>query len=193
MSDSPAIAQQQPEEDPPPWIRYIQFFPDDDKLVPPGCCLAICPLNHENPLTNKNEYVKKIGYFGFQYFDRHRKVYLGLSSVFSLFAMAITIWGCCALSTNKSVVQRTYWAGGTGYNITSGQHFSFYVGLRSLEYVNCAFEPGYDSYAPSCKRESYAYFTESCQTGPVSAACGACADNAKAMWITAFFSSAGNF
>ena len=173
------------------WVRYLQWFSDDDDGVPPGCHYWLCPLDHDNPFTNKNKYVKKIGLCGFEYFDKHRKFYFGLASVFSLFTMAITIWGCFALSTNRSVVQRTYWAGGTGYNSTSGQHFSFYVGLRSLEYVNCAFEPGYHSYSPSCQRESFVYFTNACQEGPVSGACQACANNASAMWVTAFFSCAG--
>lgn len=174
----------------PWWVRYLDFFPSGHNGIPFFCKHRYCPLDHRNKLTNDNDYVRLIGPVGLQYFDAKRKIYFGLASLFTLFAMVITIWGCSALSTDRSVVQRTYWYGGTGVNSTmpdgTDQEFSFYVGLRSLEYVNCGFVPGYEGYPASCDRQSYKFFSESCEDGPVAAACSACANVAFEMWLTAF-------
>jgi len=172
----------------PWWVKYLDFFPKGHNGIPFFCKHQYCPLDHRNKLTNDNDWVRKFGPFGLKYFDNKRKKYFGLASLFTLFAMVFTIWGCCALSTDRSVVQRTYWYGGTGVNstATTNPDYSFYVGLRSLEYVNCAFVPDYDSYPASCDRQSFVFFESSCENGPVAAACTACADVASAMWITAF-------
>jgi hypothetical protein len=37
-----------------------------------------------------------------------------------------------------------------------------YVGLRSLEYVDCVFVPGYNSYPPGCSRTSISYSSDQC-------------------------------
>lgn len=173
--------------------RCLQLpcFPDDDDGVPPFCRSPLCPLDHRNKLLNDNECAKKIGYFGFDYFDRRRKLWLGLASWYTIFAMVLTTWGCFALSADRSIVQRTYWAGGTGQNQTSGQYFSLYVGLRSVEYVDCSFVPGYDSYPSNCNRQSIEYSSAACSEGPISAACEACANSATTMETTAFFSCLG--
>lgn len=175
---------------PVPKIWYCQLFREDDDGVPPFCQHRLCPLHHDNPVFN-NPYTQKIGLFGHIYFDKNRKFYLGVASAFTIIAMILTICGCCALSTARSVVQRTYWAGGTGLNVTSGQHFSMYVGLRSLEYVECAFLPGYDSYPLNCARHSVQFWDPSCRSGPVSYACDACAGVATTMWATAFCNCVG--
>lgn len=50
-----------------------------------------------------------------------------------------------------------------------------YVGLRSFEYVDCQFIPGYESYAQSCDRQSIKWTDDACVQGPVAPACRACA------------------
>ena len=172
------------------WVKYMHFCSEDDDGVPFFCNNRYCPLDHRNKLTNDNSIVRYIGPFGYEYFDVNRRFYLGLASIFTIFAMFLTIWGCFALSTNSSIVQRTYWAAGTGINSTSQEYFSMYVGLRSLEYVNCVFVPGYNSYPSNCALQTIAYSSSECISGPVAEACTACSNSASAMWATAFMSCA---
>jgi len=89
------------------------------------------------------------------------------------------------------VVQRAYWVGARVTDNTNNQQFSMYVGLRSFEYVNCGFVPGYESYPTSCTRSSIKFTDDACSNGPFAAACQACDANAKSMWTTAFFGCAG--
>jgi hypothetical protein len=96
------------------WVKYMHFFSEEDDGVPFMCKHRWCPLDHRNKLTNNNSLVRFIGPFGYDYFDTHRRFYLGMASILTIFAMIITIWGCFALSTDRSIVQRTYWAAGTG-------------------------------------------------------------------------------
>lgn len=166
------------------WGRYMSCFPETDNGIPPGCCYKYCPLNHANPITNDNDCVRKISPFGYQYFDVNRKIALGIASMITIMTIFLTLWGCFALSTSRPIVQRTYWAGGTGTNLTTSQEFSMYVGLRSLEYVNCSFVPGYDNYGSNCVRTSYIFGESECSNGPVSTACTACSSAATAMWVT---------
>lgn len=168
------------------------FNNDEFDGVPPFCGLTRwCPLNRNNPLTNTNDYVRKIGPFGYNHFDLKRKLYFGLVSIFTVFAMVLTLWGCCALSLDPSIIQRTYWAGGTGFNSTSSNYFSMYIGLQSLEFVDCEYTSSFNSYAPSCQRQSIKYFDSQCKSGPVSSACQACARSAVSMWSTAVFTLFG--
>lgn len=173
------------------FLIHCQLFPDNDDGVPPFCRHRLCPLDHRNAVLNANRYAKKLGPFGLEYFDKRRKLFLGLASLFTIIAMALTIWGCCALSSAREAVRRTYWAGGTGHNSTSGKDFTMYVGLTSLEYVECEFVHSYDKYSSSCQQHSIAFWDPSCQTGPVSSSCSACASVATTMWTTAFFNCAG--
>jgi hypothetical protein len=139
--------------------------------------------------VNKNKYAILFGDCGFDFFDIYRKLYLGIASHFTIFAFVLSIWGCLALTTSTSVVQRSYWVGTTG-NSTIGS-FSMYVGLRSLEYVNCDFVPGWQSYPGNCVRQTIKWTDSACQAGPAAAACQACDNIATAMWTTAFFSCTG--
>jgi hypothetical protein len=167
----------------PWWAEQMSCFPEDDEGVPRFCHHKYCPLHHDNPVTNDNDCARKISPFGYKYFDLRRKIFFGFAGMFTIFAFFMTIWGCFALSTSRSIVQRTYWTGGTGSNTTSGQEFSMYVGLRSVELVNCSFVPGYESYSnANCKRESVLFTDSSCKFGIISSACEACADVAISMW-----------
>ena len=128
---------------------HLSIFPEDDPGVPICCRYSpLCFLNHDFFL-NHSTIVKLFGSIGFPYFDRKRKLYFGIASIITLFAVLLTIYGCCALSTSPRIVSRTYWAGGTVHNITSNTDFTIYIGLRSAVYINCGFHPVYDIAASS--------------------------------------------
>lgn len=115
----------------------MHFFPDNDPGIPRFCLHRYCPLDHRNYLFNVNSYVIRLGYFGYDHFDKERKFYLGFASFLTLLAIGVTIYGCCALSTNTNVVQMTYWANGYGTNSSSGETFQVYIGLQSLVLETC--------------------------------------------------------
>eukprot|EP01038_Epipyxis_sp_PR26KG_P007905 gene7905-10730_t len=186
--------------------KYVQFFKENDDGVPPFCRHKICPLDHRNYYFNNNKFVDKLGYFGFDYFDQHRKFFLGFASVYTIFAMFITVWGCMALTTTGSVVELTYWEGGTGTNNTFDSFtnqtvsvpFTVYVGLRSLEFVNCPYVSPLQKFSSSCQQISVQYTDAQCANQVASgaqaltaSACGACGSVATSMWATAFFSCLG--
>ena len=135
--------------------------------------------------VNHNWCCLKFGYIGTTYFDINRKWYLGLGSWLTILAIIIGIWGCLAFDTTSFIVQRSYWLGTRGSQTISGSttYFSFYVGLRSVELVNCDFVPGWRSFPKNCIRQSIKFKDSACQTGPFKDFCDACDDNARSMWI----------
>ena len=169
----------------------FSIFSIDDDGVPPFCHPKYCPLSNTDNYINGNFLVRRLGRCGLVYFDENRAVFFGFASMFTVFAFVLTLWGCFSLSTKNSLIQRTYWVGGHGQNVTTGQDFSMYVGLRSFEYVNCKFEPGYRSYSSNCNRQSIKWTDEACQSGPIAPACQACSSVASTMWATAFFNCFG--
>lgn len=172
-------------------LSGFQLFREDDEGVPPFCHHKLCPLSNTDNYINGNYYVKRLGRCGFVFFDVHRHIFFGFASMFTVFAFILTLWGCFSLSTKNSLIQRTYWVGGNGHDNTNDQDFSMYVGLRSFEYVNCKFEPGYESYPDSCNRQSIKWTDSQCRSGPIAPACQACANVATTMWATAFFNCFG--
>ena len=159
--------------------------------VPFFCKHWICPLNHENVLFNQNKYMKALGDIGYPYFDVNRKFFFGVASFVTFLSMIVTTYGCFALSTDRSVIQRTYWTGGSGHNVTSGKNFAVYIGLRSVEFVDCDFTAGYNSYEKYCDRRAVQWTDDGCSSGLIGEACAACESTATTMWSTAFFSCAG--
>lgn len=174
----------------PPCVKYLQFFSEDDLGVPPGCCWSICPLNHANWLFNHSWPALYISKFGLKYFDRKRKYYFGLASLVTMITFFITLYGCLALSTQRDLVQRTYWYAGTGTNSTDGSDFTLYIGLSSVEQVNCEFVTTYESYGKHCTRRSVAWWDPSCKEGLTAEACDTCSSAATGMWMTAFLNCA---
>ena len=158
--------------------------------IPPGCHDRRCPLDHENIVFNKNSYAKLIGFVGYPFFDEHRKVFFGFVSAFTVVAFFVTMWGCFALSLDRPIIQRTYWTGASGKNTTSGKSFALYVGLRSVEFVDCAFTAGYNKYADYCDRNTVEWSSDRCHVGLIGEACDACGKIATTMWFTAFMSCA---
>ena len=171
-------------------ICEFSFFNDDDDGVPPGCHHRFCPLDLDF-FINHLSLAKGFGKCGFDFFDKHRRFWFGFVSWVTVFAFVLGIWGCLALTTNVSVVQRSYWIGARVTDNTNNVHYAMYVGLRSFEYVDCSFVPGYDSYGTGCTRSSILFTDDACTNGPMAAACSACEGAAKTMWTTAFFGCTG--
>lgn len=175
-------------------FKYLQYFREDDNGIPPGCHHRLCPLDHRNIYLNKSLFAHQLGKIGTEYADKNRKAILGIATLFTIFAMAMTTYGCFSLSTVPSIVQRTYWAAGSVKNETSGNEYALYIGLRAVVFIDCAFEPGYDinDYNPSkCQKQEITWTDSSCQTQPlIESACVACANIATQLWLTAFMSCA---
>lgn len=163
-------------------------FDEDDDGIPCFCRHQLCPLDHRNKYLNDNNYIRQIGEIGYTYFDSRRKYFLGMASLVTVIAMVLTTFGCCALSTDPTVIKRVYWAAGTMTNVTSNQDYALYIGLRSVVVVGCRFVPGYDSYPPSCMTESIIWTDPNCLQGITAGACESCANIATSMWLTAFMS-----
>lgn len=172
------------------WADKLSFFADDDKGVPPCCYCTWCPL-HQECILNSWCLPVMIGSIGIRYFDKNRKLFFGLATVATLLAMVITTYGCFALSNNPAIVTKTYWTGGTVHNTTSNTDFTIYVGLRSVAYINCKFEPGYENYGSSCQTQGYDFTSEQCQQGVAKAACNDCEAAATKLWLTAVCSCLG--
>jgi len=101
--------------------------------------------------------------------------------------MAVTVWGCFALSSNDDILQRTYWAGGTGTNVTSDKDYTLYIGLRSMLYVsNCGMVHMYEEMSPICHREVVHWDSHTCSNGPMKLACDSCKEVVGSLWFTAF-------
>jgi len=166
--------------------------PEDDDGVPPPCMDKHCPFSHTNPCLNGSIAQKYIGRFGFSHFDKYRKLWLGFASWISILALAMTIYGCCSLSPNQSVVRRTYWAGTTGQNFSNDvPEFSMYVGLSTFILTNCSFIPGTELYPKRCHEHSIKYTSSECKLGPTGPACQACSDVAVAIWFGAVSNCVG--
>jgi len=164
----------------------LSCFPENDDGVPPPCKPKYCPLSHDHPILNSIWMRNSIGRIGFTHFDTYRKFYHGLASWISIIALGMTIYGCCSLSTNDSVVRRTYWAAVDGRNFTStGSAGSMYVGLRTFIYSDCTFVPGTEAYPVKCHEQSISYSSEQCTSGPLSSACEACSSVATSIWFAA--------
>ena len=100
----------------------------------PDVCLERrwCPFNPDNPVTNDNFVCLVFGNIGFPYFDRHRKIYMGVAMWSTLLAMFVTAFGALSLSTDPDVVRTSYWAKLETWNATSRETTHYYLGLRSI-------------------------------------------------------------
>jgi len=146
----------------------LPCFSDDDDGIPPGCRNRKCPLDHRNKWFNDNSYARKLGEIGFSYFDVYRINFFGFASYFTLATIVITVWGCFALSTDSDIVQRTYWAGGTGKNLTTNLDYTMYIGLRSIVYVpNCGMVHAYQEMNDACIKQTIFWNSDECNTGNI--------------------------
>jgi len=192
------------------WL-LLPCWDDDDKGVPPGCGSKFCPLSQDNYILNNAVTWRHLGPIGFEHYDRRRKLYLGYASVLTVFTMLLTLWGCFALSTETRIVQRTYWAAGSGSltNTTTGHvtPFAVYVGLNSFVYTECQFIPGYMNYGNDCQlhpinfnninheaatAKVVEYKAVSCGASPLPQSfCEACQSATGAIWFSAVTNCAG--
>jgi hypothetical protein len=177
---------------PRPWIEVIgdklSLFKDDDDGIPP-CCRGKpgCPLSKESFINNNKCCMKYVGEFGLKYFDRKRKIILGIASMFTLFAMVLTTWGCFALSPVENIVRRTHWAAAEG--VDSNGSFSLFIGLRTFVYVDCAWEFGI--YKDTCKSTTVYYNSDECSEGNYADACSACQNVASSVYVSAITNCIG--
>jgi len=176
------------------WAVCICCKNKEDDGVPPPCRPRQCPLSWESDLMHNQCTTAFFGSCGCEYFDRRRKVYIGATTIMTILTMIFAVWGCFALSQNSSIVQRTYWAGGSGFFLNDlgngpqrGENFSMYVGLRSFEYTDCNFVPGYESYPSHCTRRTIPFNDPAlCNSTAINPVCHACRGPANVIWFTAF-------
>jgi len=92
-----------------------------------------CPFHPDNGCTNDNFICHIFGNVGFPYFDKKRKLWMGLAMWSTLFAMFVTAVGALSLSTDKDIVRSTYWVYVEATNST--ERTRYFLGLRSIVYV----------------------------------------------------------
>lgn len=81
---------------------------------------------------------------------------------------------------------------GTVHNSTSGRDFTLYIGLRSVVYVDCLFQPGYEKYNGNCDPQSIEWSSDQCKSSSVvGLACDACSSAAISLWLTSVASVVG--
>ena len=139
-------------------IPMLPCWDETDDGVPPPCrgkpaCWKV--FNHDHPITNDNLIMIMLGNVGYPYFDRNRTWWMGGAMWSTLLSIFFTIWGCCALSLQLSVIVRSRWLWIRGTNEEEGKMFIVYMGLRSLVYET---EPCVPTH---CTRQSYNFETES--------------------------------
>lgn len=177
---------------PRPWIEVISdklsFFKDDDDGIPP-CCRGKpgCPLSKESFINNNKCCLKYVGEFGLKYFDRKRKFILGVASIFTIFAMILTTWGCFALSPLGNIVRKTYWA--TAEGVDANGSFSLFIGLRTFVYVDCGGESGVNNNI--CKSSTIYFNSDECSQGNYADACSACEKVASSVYVSAITNCIG--
>ena len=120
------------------WV--LPCYDEADDGIPP-CCRGNAPVawwkvfNHNNRLTNDNIFCIAFGNIGFPYFDRRRKLFMGIAMWSTFVSIFFTIWGTAALSDNSAVVSKTFWTYVGCKNHTSGDVFAVQVALTSMVYV----------------------------------------------------------
>ena len=111
----------------------LPCWDETDNGIPDVCLeYTACPFNPDNKCTNDNFVCHVFGNIGFPYFDRTRKVFMGIAMWSTLSAMFITAFGALSLSTNPDVVRASYWALLEATNSTDGEVTTYYLGLRSI-------------------------------------------------------------
>ena len=105
-----------------------------DRDAPRRCMNSTkCPFHPDNSCTNDNFVCHIFGNVGFPYFDKRRKLWMGLAMWSTLFAMFVTAAGALSLSTDKDIVRSTYWVYVEATNST--ERTRYFLGLRSIVYV----------------------------------------------------------
>ena len=112
----------------------LPCWDETDNGVPDVCMnSATCPFHPDNGCTNDNFVCHIFGNVGFPYFDKKRKLWMGLAMWSTLFAMFVTAVGALSLSTDKDIVRSTYWVYVEATNST--ERTRYFLGLRSIVYI----------------------------------------------------------
>ena len=84
----------------------LPCWDETDNGVPDVCMNSTtCPFHPDNGCTNDNFVCHIFGNVGFPYFDKKRKLWMGLAMWSTLFAMFVTAVGALSLSTDKDIVR----------------------------------------------------------------------------------------
>ena len=110
------------------WDETDDGVPPFCRADPPACWML---FNHAHPVTNHNRCCWVFGNVGLKHFDKHRRVYMAFAMWSTVLAMVATTYGCFALSTDPRIVRATHWSYARGTNVTSGETFKVWFGLRS--------------------------------------------------------------
>ena len=112
----------------------LPCWDETDNGVPDVCMNSTtCPFHPDNGCTNDNFICHIFGNVGFPYFDKKRKLWMGLAMWSTLFAMFVTAVGALSLSTDKDIVRNTYWVYVEATNST--ERTRYFLGLRSIVYI----------------------------------------------------------
>ena len=113
----------------------LPCWDETDNGVPDVCMNSTtCPFHPDNGCTNDNFVCHIFGNVGFPYFDKKRKLWMGLAMWSTLFAMFVTAVGALSLSTDKDIVRNTYWVYVEATNST--ERTRYFLGLRSIVIVS---------------------------------------------------------
>jgi len=135
-------------------------FDETDDGVPPFCRSHKCPLDHRNVITNDSFAMRRFAAIGREFFDSNRKLFMGVATILTLGAFALTSFGIFGLSTDATDVKNARWARATTSFIENEEmlNVDIYIGLRSMVIGVCRENP-----SCSCKRDAWSTCIR-CQT-----------------------------
>jgi len=91
------------------------------------------------------------GNVGFPKMDRERRFWMGLVTLSTIISIGVTLYGAMALAENVHLISRSRWVTIRYSNVTSGERYNAFVGLRALVYQH---EP---CDVLGCKQDLYTY------------------------------------
>ncbi|GMH63811.1 hypothetical protein TrLO_g588 [Triparma laevis f. longispina] len=115
---------------------------DKDSGIPPICLkYQNCPFNPNNRYLAKSKLARMFSNIGYTFFDKYRRVFLGLAFIWTLVGFFVTCIACLALFNDEIILRTVHWAGGATYEgILPPKGFNYsaiFIGLRGYNYVSC--------------------------------------------------------
>ena len=152
--------------------------PDEEMCCPgfwndpgvPGIFPLSWAFDPKNKWLNDNHVARIFGNFGFKFFDKERKAFMGTALAVTVFAIVITGFGCFALSGDDSIVRLTAWGiAHSRHTASDGSEVGqiSYIGLRKFVVYSCLdASAGTDFYAwKECTYESRWWSHVECKSG----------------------------